>query len=185
MANQDRQRIAGKSLIAISISILFLLSSCGNNTKNESEDKVTEEQVVTEQPITVGDNKDAKLSEILLVSGDAMKFDKKEIRVKSGQTVKLTLKHSGTMPKSAMGHNFVLLKNSISLTDFGTAAAQSKVPDYGIPAELLKDVIAHTKMIGGGETDVIEFPAPEKGTYEFLCSFPGHYGMMKGKFIVE
>ena len=40
-------------------------------------------------------------------------------------------------------------------------------------------------MIGGGETDVIEFPAPEKGTYEFLCSFPGHYGMMKGKFIVE
>ncbi|MCA9748564.1 MAG: azurin, partial [Romboutsia sp.] len=23
------------------------------------------------------------------------------------------------------------------------------------------------------------------GTYDFMCSFPGHYSVMKGKFIVE
>jgi azurin len=40
-------------------------------------------------------------------------------------------------------------------------------------------------MIGGGESTVIEFVAPEAGTYTYICSFPGHYAMMKGKLIVE
>ena len=40
-------------------------------------------------------------------------------------------------------------------------------------------------IIGDGETAVIEFDSPAVGEYEFLCSFPGHSGMMKGKFIVE
>jgi azurin len=39
--------------------------------------------------------------------------------------------------------------------------------------------------LGGGETDVIEFQAPPAGEYEFLCSFPGHYAMMRGKFVVK
>ena len=49
-------------------------------------------------------------------------------------------------------------------------------------------VIAHTKLIGGGEktdvtfkTDVFE----AKGDYDFFCSFPGHYAVMRGKVIVE
>ena len=29
------------------------------------------------------------------------------------------------------------------------------------------------------------FLPPKKGVYDFICSFPGHYAMMKGKFIVE
>ena len=62
-------------------------------------------------------------------------------------------------------------------------AAASKSNDY-IPEGTI-EVIAHTKMIGGGETTVIEFVAPEAGTYTYICSFPGHYAMMKGKLIVE
>ena len=46
-------------------------------------------------------------------------------------------------------------------------------------------MIAHTDLIGGGQVTSIEFDAPDAGTYEFLCSFPGHSGLMKGKFIVE
>jgi azurin len=34
------------------------------------------------------------------------------------------------------------------------------------------DVIAHTQKPFGGETTDIEFTAPAKGTYDFLCSFP-------------
>lgn len=89
------------------------------------------------------------------------------------------------MPVSAMGHNFVLLKQGVDLRAFGNASAQSKAPDYDIPTELLSNIIAHTKMIGGGESVSIKFVAPAKGTYQFLCTFPGHYGMMKGLFIVE
>jgi azurin len=40
-------------------------------------------------------------------------------------------------------------------------------------------------LIGGGESTTIEFEAPEKGEYTFLCTFPGHFGLMNGKFIVE
>jgi azurin len=40
-------------------------------------------------------------------------------------------------------------------------------------------------MIGGGESDTITFDAPEAGTYVFLCTFPGHYQVMRGEFIVE
>jgi len=87
------------------------------------------------------------------------------------------------MGKKVMGHNFVLLKRGVSLIAFGNKAATASANEY-IP-EGTQDIIAYTKLIGGGETAVIEFDAPEVGIYDFLCSFPGHYAIMKGKFIVE
>ena len=54
-----------------------------------------------------------------------------------------------------------------------------------IPADMKDKFIAHTKMLGGGESDTIEFDAPAPGTYTFMCTFPGHYALMQGKFIVE
>ncbi|MBT8261281.1 MAG: azurin, partial [Bacteroidia bacterium] len=38
---------------------------------------------------------------------------------------------------------------------------------------------------GGGQSTSVTFMAPEVGTYDFICSFPGHSALMKGKFIVE
>ena len=48
-----------------------------------------------------------------------------------------------------------------------------------------KDIIAHTDLIGGGESATVEFTVTEAGTYDFLCSFPGHSAIMKGKLIAE
>jgi azurin len=45
--------------------------------------------------------------------------------------------------------------------------------------------VAHTKLIGGGESDTINFTITEPGTYDYICSFPGHLALMKGKLIVE
>lgn len=118
---------------------------------------------------------------IVLNSDDQMKFDKQEIRVKAGQTVRLTLNHTGKLPKNAMGHNFVLIAGGTDMASFAQIAMQASDNEY-IPE---KDVLAHTKLIGGGESTTIEFEAPEKGNYDFICSFPGHYYLMKGKFIVE
>ena len=86
------------------------------------------------------------------------------------------------MEKAMMGHNFVLLKKGVSLRDFAESAITAKENDY-IPAGT--DFIAHTGLIGGGESSSVTFDAPAAGTYDFLCSFPGHYGIMRGKFIVE
>ncbi len=82
-----------------------------------------------------------------------------------------------------MGHDWVLLKPGTKIPEFATEA--SKFADNGYIPKDTKDVIAHTDVIGGGEETTIEFTAPAKGTYDFICSFPGHYALMHGKFIVE
>ncbi|MCE7066509.1 azurin [Dyadobacter sp. CY326] len=130
----------------------------------------------------VSDVKQAKT--IVIKGSDAMQFDLKEIKVKAGQKVKLTLTHSGKLAKAAMGHNWVLLKPGVDIAAFGSKAAAARETEY-IPKSEEASIIAHTKLVGGGESDSVEFTAPAKGTYTYICSFPGHYALMKGTFIVE
>ncbi len=125
----------------------------------------------------------ADTAKVTIEGNDKMQFNLDEIKVKAGQTVVLTLKHVGKLPKAAMGHNWVLLTQGTSIQEFGLAASKAKDNEY-IP-EGTENVIVHTELLGGGEQTTIEFEAPEAGTYDFICSFPGHYAMMKGKFIVE
>ena len=119
--------------------------------------------------------------EIVIESNDQMKFDLNEIKVKKGYTIKLTLKHVGQLPKAAMGHNWVLLNADTDMASFAQAAIQAHDNDY-IPAD---GFIIHTDLLGGGEETTNEFEAPEIGEYTFICSFPGHFALMNGKFIVE
>ena len=127
---------------------------------------------------------DGKVVTVKLTGNDMMKYNLTEIKVASGRTIKLTLTHEGKMAKGAMGHNFVLLKAGTDVAAFGNKAMMAKDTDY-IPADLKGSVIAHTKTLGGGESDSIEFAAPAPGTYDYICSFPGHSSLMKGKLIVQ
>lgn len=117
-----------------------------------------------------------------IAGNDAMQFDKASITVpQSCKQFTVKLKHSGKLPKNAMGHNWVLSKTS----------DMQGVASDGIAAGLDKSyvkagdtrVIAHTKVIGGGESDTISF-APSKlkagESYTYFCSFPGHSAIMKG-----
>ena len=162
-------------ILVLSITLFY----CGNK-KEEKDEGFTYENKTSEDSSTTNIENP---NEIVITGNDAMQFNKNEIKVEAGKKVKITLKHIGKMDKNVMGHNFVLLKQGVNLALFGNAAATARENDY-IP-QGTDDVIAHTKMIGGGETAIVEFDAPAPGTYEFLCSFPGHYALMKGKFIVE
>lgn len=169
-----------KYLVVCVFSALTLMN-CGGKEEKKKEG-FTYEKKEAAAPI----EKAAQASNeanVVISGDDMMKFDKNEIKVKAGQKVKLTLRHVGKLNKQVMGHNFVLLKQGVDITVFAGKAAVSGATEY-IP-EGTDNVIAHTKLVGGGETTVIEFEAPAVGTYDFLCSFPGHYAMMKGKFIVE
>lgn len=129
--------------------------------------------------------RDVKQTKTIVIKGtDAMQFDLKEIKVKAGQKVKLTLVHAGKLAKTAMGHNWVLLKPGVDVAAFGSKAAAARETEY-IPKSEEASIIAHTKLVGGGESDTVEFTAPKKGTYTYICSFPGHYALMKGTFVVE
>ncbi len=169
-------------ILALVASMLFV--GCGNDKKKKPADKKPVEKTVKkeEAPKKEAKKEEATKAVSLTINGtDQMQFDKKELKVKAGQKVTLTLNHTGKMAKEAMGHNWVLLKKGVNMAEYATKAMAAKDKDYLIN----EGVIAHTKLIGGGESTSITFDAPEKGTYEFLCSFPGHYAMMKGKFIVE
>lgn len=155
--------------------------SCGTEKKEEKKDTFNYEQPQTETAKTGASEE--KSNTVLLLGDDMMKFNLREIRVKAGEKVTLTLRHTGKLDVKVMGHNFVLLKQGIDIVTFATAANSAADTEY-IPNGGA-DVIAHTKMIGGGQETTIEFDPPAPGTYKFLCSFPGHYGMMQGDFIVE
>lgn len=167
-----------KSIYLLAFAAMGFASCGGNNQQNDAQETVT----TTDENATTEETSNEII--VTITAGDDMKYDLSEIKVKEGQTVKLILNHSGKMPKTAMGHNFVLLASGVSLTDFAGKALNAKDTDY-IPAGSESDIIAHTKLLGGGESDTIEFTAPAKGSYEFLCSFPGHSALMKGTFIVE
>ena len=154
------------------LATISLMVACGNNSKKE---ETPQTEVKTEAPV---------LNQDSINGTDQMTFDVKEIRVKPGQRVNVTLHHSGSLPKTAMGHNFVLLKKGVDLPTFAEKAMEAADNQY-IPKGS-KDIIAYTDLIGGGETTSVSFEAPtEAGTYEYICSFPGHYAMMKGSLIVE
>jgi azurin len=121
-----------------------------------------------------------------ITANDSMKFSQTRFEVTAGQEVKLTLTNLGTMPKVAMGHNFVLLHKGADVKAFTDAAIMAAATDY-IPAALADQVIAHTKLLGPKQSDEITFKAPtEPGEYPFLCSFPAHYLTgMKGVIVVK
>lgn len=158
--------------------LLLILMSCGNTKDNESKEKESFTINKTEEAEEVEDG----VAKIILTGNDQMRFNLKEIKVNAGDKVELTLKHVGKLGVKVMGHNFVLLEPNTDLNTFASEAVDAKDNDY-IP-EVTDQVIVHTKMIGGGEQTTIVFDAPEKGTYDFICSFPGHVALMQGKFIV-
>lgn len=167
-----------KTLKIIFFVILSIcLSACGGKEKKKKDGFSYERKIDTSNKVENNPN------DVVITANDEMAFNKKEIKVEAGKKVKITLRHLGKMDVNVMGHNFVLLKSGVNLIAFGNSAASARANNY-IPEDT-QDIIAHTKLVGGGQTTTVEFEAPVAGTYEFLCSFPGHYAIMRGKFIVE
>ncbi|KQO22400.1 Azurin [Flavobacterium sp. Leaf82] len=162
---------------AIVLLGMLAITSCGKKdttTTDASEINQTEDESQAE----------AVSNELVIEGNDQMQFNKKELRATAGQPITLTLKHVGQIPKEAMGHNLVILQEGTDEAAFAAKAITAKETDY-IPASEKASIVAHTKLLGGGEEDTIQFTIDKKGTYNFLCTFPGHVAMMKGVLIVE
>jgi azurin len=127
----------------------------------------------------------AKTCAVTISGDDAMKFDKTEIKIEASCTqVAVTLKHTGKLAANVMGHDWVLAKTA------DMAGIDADGMKAGMAAGFIKAddprVIAHTKVIGGGQSDTVTFATSKLtkgGDYSFFCSFPGHSTLMKGKFV--
>ncbi len=105
-----------------------------------------------------------------------LKFDKKELTVKAGSRIKLTMTNTDDMP-----HN-LLIVTSGSANAVGDAAIKLglKGNELGYVPDL-PSVLYHTQLIQPGGADTIYFRAPaEPGKYTYVCTYPGHYFSMQG-----
>ena len=127
----------------------------------------------------------AKTCKVEIDSNDQMQFGKSEIKIAADCTkVELTLKHVGKMPVAAMGHNWVLTATK-DYRPVAIAGGRATAADNYLPKDDAR-VLAATKLIGGGESTTVTFDTSklEKGgDYTYFCSFPGHWGVMKGKLV--
>ncbi len=121
--------------------------------------------------------------ELRIQTAAALQFVQKELRAKAGERLSLILENPDVMQ-----HNWVLLKpdstervgelanRMISAPD---ALSRNYVPDS-------PDVILNTRVVDPQKTTTIHFNAPAQGgRYPYICTFPGHWAVMRGVLIVE
>ena len=174
------------------VATVMFLASCGGSDTTSTE---TTTPATTEAETPAADapgsdipgiNDVAVTDHIELQGMDDMKYDKTLFKIKAGQQIKLTFKNVGKLPKEAMGHNVVILKEGADVEAFALEALKEKANDYIPQTDAQKnEIVAHTKLLGPGETDEITFTIDSPGVYDFICTFPGHHGTMNGKIVVE
>lgn len=152
--------------IGVVLGLAMLLSACGGGGGGGASSG----GAASSGPVTIDIGSD----------GENLAFDKKTLTVAPGQQVTLKFKNNS----AAQQHNWILVKG-------GDAAAKA-IADGGLTAGAAADflppdqsnVVAHTKVANGGETVEVAFTAPEAGTYQYICTVPGHYPLMVGTLTV-
>ena len=119
-----------------------------------------------------------------LQANENMRFDKELFKIHTGKKITLVFRNLSAPSNASMSHNVVILKPGIDLADFADAARNAQDEQY-VPSSLTSLMIAHTKLVAGGQSDRVEFTISQPGVYPFICSFPGHWGTMQGKVVAE
>ena len=133
---------------------------------------------ITEMPADWNGDVEADL---LLESEKGMRFKQTTLRVKAGARTRLTFRNPDDMQ-----HNFVLTTGKYG-NKVGKAAGTLGLKGpamYHVPE--MDEVLAHTRLVEPETDEAIYFTAPEKpGIYEYVCTVPGHYTVMRGVLFVE
>ena len=109
--------------------------------------------------------------------GETLAFDTNIMTAESGSEVTITFTNASSFNQ----HNLVIVEAGTkdAVANDGIAAG----PDNHWIPQGDSRVIASTVLIGPGETGDVTFTAPAPGTYQFVCTFPGHNFTMFGDFI--
>jgi len=181
-------------LSTILSAIMLLAVACGGDEVDPSatattappatvpvSDRATEPpQQPTAVPATNAPTQgDGAASLAIDVDGDNLKFNTDSLSATAGADVVVTFNNSS----SVNSHNWAVVeagtKDAVA-TD-GLAAGQD---NNWLPANDSR-VIGSTILLGPGESADATFTAPAAGTYQFVCTFPGHNFTMFGEFTVN
>jgi azurin/glucose/arabinose dehydrogenase len=107
---------------------------------------------------------------------EQLRYDVTELEISAGKTIKLIFNNPDAVP-----HNLVIVKPGTADT---VAAAAIALGAEGFAREFIPesaDILHHTALLNGGESQTLEFTAPsDPGDYQFVCTFPGHAMLMRG-----
>lgn len=170
-------------LLALLASFIVACSGGEAESKSESPAKEMKEEKVEKVEEVVKDETPQTVQITLAATGETMAemaYSPKKINVAPGTIVELTLENQATM--AGMIHNAVFInagsQEEVSMEGMTAGPDAAYVPDNA-------NVIAATPIANPGETVTLTFTAPSvPGTYQFICTYPGHTAM-KGLFIVK
>ena len=118
-------------------------------------------------------------------ANDAMQYNVDAIAVPASCTqFTINLKHAGALAANVMGHNLVVAKEADMAAIVSDGAGSA--PEFVKAGDAR--IVAHTKMIGGGESSSVTFDVAkikDGGPFKFFCSFPGHVSLMKGSIQIQ
>jgi azurin len=168
-----------KRILIFALPIALFFASCGGAEEHGDSPAVDSSASATpEEPSTPGE---ASLT--IKVIGNTMTdmaYEPASASVKAGDKVTVTLINENTA--EAMLHNWVLVQLGSGQEVATAAIAAGPDVDY-IPENA--NIIAHSKLLKPQETTTFEFTAPAAGSYNYICTYPGHFPKMIGKLIVE
>jgi len=112
-----------------------------------------------------------------------MQFAPKEVRVKTGAKVRIIFENPDLMQ-----HNLVLVAIGAD-EEIGTLADQMATKPDALAKNYLPDsnkILHATPLVNPNGRAELNFTAPaQPGRYPYLCTFPGHWMVMRGALIVE
>lgn len=114
---------------------------------------------------------------------EQMRYNTPRLVVQAGKPFEVIFENADVMP-----HNLVFAAPG-SREEIGTDAqtmSPDKLDNQGrafVPAN--PKIFAASKLLEPGKTERLKMTAPDKeGSYEMICTFPGHWMVMWGKLIV-
>lgn len=114
---------------------------------------------------------------------ERMLFDKTEFSVKPGQPVSLAFSNP-----DATAHNLAICKPG-SAEEIGMAGNEMAKDPEGMKKDYIPPtdkILWHTKLLNPNNSETLRFTAPSSpGDYPYLCTFPGHWVIMRGVMHVK
>ena len=115
---------------------------------------------------------------------ERMLYDLKQFEVRAGQSVKLEF-----VNPDAISHNLVIIRpgteQAVGL-EVNRMIADPKQIKIGRYIPETDAILFHTEMVPPNSSETLRFIAPkEPGNYPYICTFPGHWTIMKGVMVVK
>lgn len=127
----------------------------------------------------------ADVCQLSINATDLMRFEQQILQVEPQCTeVEVTLHNTGKLPANAMGHDWVLTKTADVTAVANAGMGAGLANNYQKPGD--SRIVAATKVVGGGESATVRFATSQLeagASYSYFCSAPGHYNIMKGRFV--